>query len=142
MSKKPSSRRANPQKFFYTEDFKSKIVNEVLSGKLNKSQASKVYGIRGNSTILYWMYQSQGLNPQLQANKSLANFTDMKKNFSEKKLEDELKQTKELLRIAELRADLWQKTVEIAEEKFKIEITKKFGAQVSQHLKNKDQKKK
>lgn len=142
MSKKPSSRRANPQKFFYTEDFKSKIVNEVLSGKLNKSQASKVYGIRGNSTILYWMYQSQGLNPQLQANKSLANFADMKKNFSEKKLEDELKQTKELLRIAELRADLWQKTVEIAEEKFKIEITKKFGAQVSQHLKNKDQKKK
>ena len=132
MSKKQSSRRAEPQKLFYTEEFKQKIVNEVLSGKLNKHQASKLYGIRGNATILYWKKQV----------KQIANFADMKKNITDKKLEEELKETKELLRIAELRADVWQKAVEIAEEKFDIDIVKKFGAQALQQLKNKDQTKK
>ncbi|MBK9994649.1 MAG: hypothetical protein IPP01_11820 [Saprospiraceae bacterium] len=74
--------------------------------------------------------------------KQIANFADMKKNITDKKLEEELKETKELLRIAELRADVWQKAVEIAEEKFDIDIVKKFGAQALQQLKNKDQKKK
>jgi transposase-like protein len=142
MSKKQSSRRAEPQKLFYTEEFKQKIVNEVLSGKLNKHQASKLYGIKGNATILYWIRQSQGLNPIEKQVKQIANFADMKKNITDKKLEEELKETKELLRIAELRADVWQKAVEIAEEKFDIDIVKKFGAQALQQLKNKDQKKK
>lgn len=142
MSKKQSSRRAESQKLFYTEEFKQKIVQEVLSGKLNKTQAQKMYGIRGNATILYWIRQYEGLNPQIRndQNKPLANFADMKKNIADKKLEDELKEVRELLRIAELRADVWQKAVEIAEEKFDIEITKKFGAQALLQLKNKDQK--
>jgi transposase-like protein len=142
MSKKQSSRRAEAQKLFYTEAFKQKIVHEVLSGKLNKHQASKLYGIRGNATILYWIRQSQGLNPMEKQTKQIANFADMKKNISDKKLEEENKELKELLRIAELRADVWQKAVEIAEQKFDIEIVKKFGAQALQQLKNKDQKKK
>jgi transposase-like protein len=142
MSKKQSSRRNEPQKLFYTEEFKQKIVNEVLSGKLNKHQASQLYGIRGNATILYWIRQSQGLNPMQKQPKQIANFAEMKQNINDKKLEEELKETKELLRVAELRADVWQKAVEIAEEKFDIDIVKKFGAQALQQLKNRDQKKK
>jgi transposase-like protein len=142
MSKKQSSRRAESQKLFYTEEFKAKIVSEVLSGKLNKNQASKIYGIRGNATILYWIRQSQGLNPMEKHPTQIATFADMKQNISDKKLEEENKELRELLRVAELRADLWQKAVEIAEEKFDIDIVKKFGAQALQQLKNKDQKKK
>jgi transposase-like protein len=142
MSKKQSSRRAEAQKLFYTEEFKQKIISEVLNGKLTKHQASKLYGIKGNSTILYWIRQSQGLDPMKERGKPLANFADMKKNITDKKLEEELKETKELLRVAELRADVWQKAVEIAEEKFNIEIVKKFGAQALRQLKKQDQKKK
>ncbi len=58
MSKKQSSQRKGTQQLFYTEAFKQKIVNEVLSGKLNKRQASLIYGIKGNATILYWINQS------------------------------------------------------------------------------------
>lgn len=72
----------------------------------------------------------------------MANFADMKQNMANKKLEEELKETKELLRVAELRADLWQRAVEIAEDKFQIDIIKKFGAQALHQLENKDQKKK
>jgi len=142
MSKKQSSQRTGPQQLFYTEEFKQKIVNEVLSGKLNKRQASLIYGIKGNATILYWIKQSQGMNGYDKKAKVIANFAEMKKNIHDKKLEEENKELKELLRVAELRADLWQHAIEIAEKKFNIDILKKYGAQQSTVSKNKDQKKK
>ena len=142
MSKKQSSKRSGPQQLFYTEEFKQKIVNEVLSGKLNKRQASLIYGIKGNATILYWIKQSQGMNGYDKKGKVIANFAEMKKNIHDKKLEEENKELRELLRVAELRADLWQHAIEIAEKKFKIDILKKYGAQQSTPSKSSDQKKK
>lgn len=142
MSKKQSSQRKGHQKLFYTEAFKQKIVNEVLSGKLNKRQASLIYGIKGNATILYWINQSQGLKGYEAKQKQVANFAEMKKNINDKKLEEENKELRELLRVAELRADLWQHAIEVAEKKFNIDILKKYGAQQSTPSKSKDQKKK
>lgn len=142
MSKKQSVKRSGPQQLFYTEAFKQKIVNEVLSGKLNKRQASLLYGIKGNATILYWINQSRGLKGYEAKEKTVANFAEMKKNIQDKKLEEENKELKELLRVAELRADLWQHAIEVAEKKFNIDIVKKYGAQQSTPSKNKDQKKK
>ena len=142
MSKKQSSKRNEAQQLFYTEAFKQKIVDEVLSCKLSKRQAQMIYGIKGNATILYWIRQSQGLKGYEKTDIQLANFAEMKKNITDKKLEEELKETKELLRVAELRADLWQHAIEIAEKKFKIEILKKYGAQPSTASISKDQKKK
>jgi len=142
MSKKQSSQRNEPQQLFYTEAFKQKIVNEVLSGKLNKRQASLIYGIKGNATILYWINQSRGLRGYEKRTTPVANFAEMKKNINDKKLEEENKELKELLRVAELRADLWQHAIEVAEKKFNIDIVKKYGAQQSTPLKNNGQKKK
>ncbi len=142
MSKKQSSNRRGTQQLFYTEAFKQKIVNEVLSGKLNKRQASLIYGIKGNATILYWINQSQGLKGYEAKAKHVATFAEMKKNIHDKKLEEENKELRELLRVAELRADLWQHAIEIAEKKFNIDIVKKFGAQPSTPSKAKGPKKK
>ncbi len=142
MSKKQSSNRRGPQQLFYTEQFKQKIVNEVLSGKLNKRQASLIYGIRGNATILYWIKQSQGLKGYEKKEVPIANFAEMEKNVHNKKLEEENKELKELLRVAELRADLWQHAIEVAEKKFNIDILKKSGAQLSKASNSKDPKKK
>lgn len=142
MSKKQSSQRKGPQKLFYTEAFKQKIVNEVLSGKLNKRQASLIYGIKGNATILYWINQSQGLKGYEAKQKQVANFAEMKKDINDKKLEEENKELRELLRVAELRADLWQHAIEVAEKKFNIDILKKYGAQQSVPSTSKGQKKK
>src|SRR6266498_2714772 len=139
MSKKQSSTRSEAQKLFYTEVFKQKIVNEVLSGKLTQRQAQMIYGIRGNATVLYWIRQSQGLKGYEKKPVQPANFAEMKKDIQHKKLEEELK---ELVRVAELRADLWQHAIEIAEKKFNIEILKKYGAQPSTASISKDQKKK
>jgi transposase-like protein len=140
MSKKQSSKLSGPQQLFYTEEFKQKIVNEVLSGKLNKRQASLIYGIKGNATILYWIKQSQGMKGYDKKAKVIANFAEMKKNIHDKKLEEENKELRELLRVAELRADLWQHAIEVAEKKFNIDILKKYGAQQLTPSKNNGQK--
>jgi transposase len=142
MSKKQSSNRRGAQQLFYTEAFKQKIVDEVLSGKLNKHQASKIYGIKGNATILYWIKQSQGLNGFHKKEMPIANFAEMKQNIQDKKLEEENKELKELLRVAELRADLWQHAIQVAEQKFGIDILKKSGAQQLKPSKTKSRKKK
>ena len=131
MSKKQSSKRHGAQKLFYTEAFKQKIVNEVASGKLSQRQAQMIYGIRGNATILYWMRQSQGLKGYEKKPFQPANFAEVTKDIEQKKLEEENKELRELLRVAELRADLWQHAIEVAEKKLDIEILKKYGAQPS-----------
>ena len=138
MSQKTKKKRV----IFYTEVFKSKVVQEVLSGKLSKKQATDIYGINGGSTILYWIRQSEGLRGNIKPIKTFANFAEMKQNAQDKKLEQENKELKELLRIAELRADLWQHAIEVAEQKLDIDIVKKFGAQQSTPSKNNGQKKK
>ncbi|MBK7097076.1 MAG: hypothetical protein IPH58_00235 [Sphingobacteriales bacterium] len=55
-----------------------------MSGKLNKRQASLIYGIKGNATILYWINQSQGLKGYEAKAKSPANFAEMKRTFRTK----------------------------------------------------------
>ena len=140
-SKKQNQNGIGKQQLFYTEDFKLKIVNEVLSGKLNKRQAQQIYGIKGNATILYWIRQSQGLKGYQKVEMPIANFATMKQNINDKKLEQENAELRELLRVAELRADLWQHAIEVSEKKFGIEIKKKFMAKPSTVLSNKDHKK-
>ena len=81
MSKKQSSNRRGTQQLFYTEAFKQKIVNEVLSGKLNKRQASLIYGIKGNATILYWICKL----PQKQYVLKVVRFINFKNVKDEKK---------------------------------------------------------
>jgi transposase-like protein len=142
MSKKQSSKRHGAQKLFYTEGFKQKIVNEVVSGKLTQRQAQMIYGIRGNATILYWIRQSRGKPGYEKKPVHLANFGEVKKDIQHKKLEEENKELKELLRVAELRADLWQHAIEVAEKKLNIEILKKYGAQPSTASISKGPKKK
>ena len=97
MSKKQSSVRAEPQRLFYTEACKRKIINEVLSGKLNKRQASQIYGIKGNTTILYWIRQSQGLKGYEKEARTIANFAEMKQNLHDKKLEEENKELEQVV---------------------------------------------
>ena len=142
MSKKQSVRRRGAQQLFYTEGFKQKIVNEVLSGKLNRHQASKIYGIKGNATVSYWIRQNQAIPGDPKVAIPIANFAEMKQNIHDKKLQEEVKELRELLRVAELRADLWQHAIEVAEQKLGIDILKKPGAQQSSPSKTKSPKKK
>jgi transposase len=112
----------------YSEAFKWRVVQEVLSGRFSKEEARKVYGIKSNCAILYWMRQFSGIDdyrsgggPTLEQS-SMKEMKELDKNAQRiQDLEDELRRER-------IRADLWQKMIELAEEQLNIDIRKKFGA--------------
>ena len=122
---------------YYSEKFKWEVVQKVLSGKFTKEQARKVYGIKSNCAILYWMRQFSGNDNYRTSSLALGNSIEMSQTKKEKALENRIKQLEDALKREQLRADLWQKVVETAEEQLKIDIVKKYGAKQSQISKQK-----
>lgn len=112
----------------YSEDFKQKVVYEVLKGKYTKEEARKIYGIRSNCAILYWIRQFGGQANYREGGISTMNIDQMKSKKEESDKDRKIKELEEQLRRETLRADLWQKMVDIAETQLDIDIRKKFGA--------------
>lgn len=125
----------------YSEEFKWRVVQQVLSGNLTKEEARKAYGIASNCAILYWMRQFSGNNNYREGGEvslKKANIAEMKdlnkKDQRIQELEEELKRER-------VRGDLWQKVVELAEDELDIDIRKKYGAKQSIPSKSKKGKK-
>jgi len=117
---------------YYSEEFKWEVVQEVISGKFTKEQARKVYGIKSNCAILYWMRKFSGNDNYRTGGQPLENSIAMSKTKKEKALENRIKQLEDHLKREQLRADLWQKIVETAQGQLKLDIVKKYGAKQSQ----------
>ncbi len=113
----------------YSESFKWKVVQEVIAGKFSKEEARKVYGIRSNCSILYWMRLYSG-NTAYRSCQKVGSFADMPHSKELQDLKAKVFALEEELRLANLRADLWQRMIEVAEEDLKIDIKKKSGAQL------------
>ncbi len=60
MKNKRSNKCYKPQK--YSDEFKWKVVQEVLSGKITQAEAKRKYNIKSNSAILYWTRQLSGIH--------------------------------------------------------------------------------
>jgi transposase len=118
----------------YSEEFKWRVVQEVLSGKYNKDQARQIYGIKSNCAILYWMRKYSG-NEDYRYTHAFSNgIKDMHRSKEQIELKARIERLEEELRRARLQADLWQKMIEVAEEQLHIEIKKKYGAQLLKHI--------
>jgi len=55
------------QKRKYSESFKWKVVKSVLAGECTKEEARKIYGIKSNCAILYWIREFNGVKNYRQA---------------------------------------------------------------------------
>lgn len=108
----------------YSDDFKSKVVNEVLTGQISKEAARRKYGIGGKHSILRWIRKFEGSRP-----KSLLMSEKRKKTVEELQVEIEL--LKRQLEYEKLRSEAFDTMIDIAEEEFKISIRKKPGAKQS-----------
>jgi transposase-like protein len=117
----------------YSEEFKWQVVQAVLSGKFSKEEARVGYGIKSNCAILYWMRKYSGNDDYRNTSAIASNLAAMHNSKESNALKERIKQLEEELRRANLRADLWQKMIEVAEEQLGIDIKKKYGAQRSQH---------
>ena len=139
MKKKGSKKRSISQT--YSEDFKWKVVQEVLSGELSQAEAKRKYNIRSNAAILYWTRQLSGIeNPR----ESRLLFMPENKTIKNNKLTPDqikIKQLEDALRKEQNRSLLYEKIIEIAEEEYRIPIRKKSGAEQLEKLKQKKVKK-
>ena len=109
----------------YTDEFKIRIVEEVLSGKITKEECRHRYGIKGNSTVLRWIRKFTG---------SYTRFPDMSiKPKSEEidGLREQLRLLKSELEYERLKSTSYLEMIKIAEEDLKIPIRKKSGAKPS-----------
>lgn len=115
----------------YSEAFKWQVVQEVVAGRLTKETARIAYGIKSNCAILYWMRKYSG-NDDYRHTHSLTNhLSAMHSNKEQQALKERIKQLEEELQKANLRADLWQMMINVAEDQLQIDIKKKYGAQPS-----------
>jgi transposase-like protein len=122
-----------------SNDFKRKVVLEVMSGKLTKEAARRVYDVRGKSAITDWVRRfghefSHFVNPDI----SLPPMATDKETVEQLKVK--IKELQKELERSQHRSGLFESMIEIAEERFNIDIRKKSGAKQSLDTKRKKQK--
>jgi len=105
----------------YSEAFKQKVVKEIEHGKYSIAEARQIYDIGGTSTIHGWIKRS-GKNHILGKVVRIETADEKKKI---KELEKEIKQLKEALTTQTIKSLGYEKMIELAEQRHKIEIKKK-----------------
>jgi transposase len=122
---------------FYTKEFKWQVVQEVLSGKITKEEARRIYGIKSNCAVLYWIRKFSGNDNYRIGGQPIGKLPELDKMKELSEKDKHIKQLEQELEREKCRADLWQKMIEIAETELKVDIRKKFGAKQSTPSKNK-----
>lgn len=109
----------------YSESFREQVVSEVESGRMSCAEASREYGI-SKSLMKNWLNEYGKFRPQ----RSIVEVV-MK---SEKEKISELEKA---LSEAHLKLRLYDKMLELAGKKYKTDLKKTFGNQVSEGAKDK-----
>lgn len=109
----------------YSEEFKLKVVHEVLRGEISKEACRERYGIKGHSTVLKWI-RKFGLSKE-----SIKMGQKKKKTRRPTDLKAEIRLLKKELSYEKLKSEALSEMIDIAEEELKISIRKKSGAKQS-----------
>jgi|GEM_PF-475246 len=125
----------------YSIEFKSKVVNEVLSGQLTKAEAQRVYGLGGKSAILNWMRKFNLVASYNSPDNNFIteNLMPQKEDSLEK--DQKIRELEKALQSEKNKSALYEKIIEIAEEKYGLEIRKKSEAKQYNNLNQKKEKK-
>ena len=124
----------------YSESLKLKIVKEVLSGKFpSKESARQYYGIRSKSAILDWMRLYSGAEGINKTGRLLKKRDKMGEEIA--KQSKRIKELEAALHKEKLKVDLSNAFIDIAKEKYGIDLRKKYGAKQFNALKQNEQKK-
>jgi transposase-like protein len=123
-------------KEFLSDRTKHKIVSEVLSGKITKEQARRIYGIKSKSGVLKWMRTFAGVDPKLAGVDPVPILKDMTKHTDKvQELKSRIKQLEEDLKFSQLKGKSYQLMVEIAKQDYGLDLKKKPGAKPSKNSK-------
>ncbi len=112
---------------FYSLTFKKFIVSAIEQGRLNKEQARRKYHIGGKTTVLNWCRKYGKLHLVGLKNE----ITMITEETKHQMLEKRVKLLEQALSDAQLKNEVLETMIELAEETFKIDIRKKSGAKQS-----------
>ncbi|MFO7613859.1 MAG: transposase [Bacteroidales bacterium] len=125
------------QNVYYSEEMKLKVIEQVLSGGISMSEASRRYKIGGKCTVSRW------ISNFMRRNNPTDNIEqpDMERRLSEEedpqgeiaRLKTTIKQLEEQLEYEKLRSEAYETMIQIAEKEFRLPIKKKFGAKQSRN---------
>ena len=114
--------RRNYIHYRYSLAFKQKVISEIETGKYSLQEASEIYSISGQS--LYNWLREFGKNHLIGRIVRI----EMKGEADRiKQLEEEKKELESALAKAHLKIITLESTIEVAEEKYKIDFKKKIG---------------
>ncbi len=127
----------------YDSHFKRQVVLEVLSGEITKEEARRRYNIAGKSTVLKWMRIMAGLRASSSGTDPIPILRTMGSKGKKvsidylelEKLQAEIKRLEAALEHSQLKGRAYQIMVEIARERYNIDLEKKPGAKQSKDSK-------
>jgi len=139
MKNKRTNKCYKPQ--IYSDDFKWKVVQEVLSGEITQAEAKRKYNIKSNSAILYWTRQLSGIENYRDSRVVYLPEHDMSAKSKDSEKDKEIRELKEALEREQNRSLVYEMMIKVAEEEYGLPIRKKSGAKQLEELKKlKEQK--
>jgi transposase-like protein len=134
MKNKRSNKSYKPQ--IYSDDFKWKVVQEVLGGEITQAEAKRKYNIKSNSAILYWTRQLSGIENYRDSRVVYLPEHDMsEKKKKDTSKDDRIRELEEALEREQNRSLVYEMMIKVAEEDFGLPIRKKDGAKQLKELK-------
>jgi transposase len=117
----------------YSVAFKMRIVEEVENGLITTYEARKLYGIAGKSTIGDWV-ERYGMNKRLERTVYVMTHDEELELI---RLRKENRRLQRALDDSQLKSIALESLIEVAEEKYHIDLKKKYGTKVLEELKKK-----
>ena len=133
MKNKRSNKSYKPQ--IYSDDFKWKVVQEVLGGEITQAEAKRKYNIKINSAILYWTRQLSGIENYRDSRVVYLPEHDMSAKDKETEKDKKIRELEEALEREQNRSLVYEMMIKVAEEDFGLPIRKKSGAKQLEELK-------
>ena len=132
MKNKRSNKSYKPQ--IYSDDFKWKVVQEVLGGEITQAEAKRKYNIKSNSAILYWTRQLSGIENYRDSRVVYLPEHDMSIKNNESEKDKKIRDLEEALEREQNRSLVYEMMIKVAEEDFGLPIRKKSGAKQLEEL--------
>ena len=115
--------RIRRQNRYFSEEFRKKKVREVEEGLSTVTEISRQYQVSRNA-VYKWIY-AYSAHRKKQIRQVVESKSDTRKI---KELQKRIKELEQLLGQKQFEVEFKEKMIELAEERFGIEIKKKFGS--------------
>lgn len=112
------------RKSAYSDSFRRKVVEEILSGSIHMAGAVRKYGLKGSGTLTSWKRWYEKNHDIVPKQELMEEDQSKGPDAAE---DEQIKALQDALKLAELKIAALQTMIDIAEDKYKIPIRKNSG---------------